>query len=63
MCTTPYCFGDCEDCIEDKKREKKERDNETCQFSNGKVLESQCGLFTVSVKQDSCSKCGYTVNY
>jgi len=63
MCTTPWCAGECDDCQDDREREDRQKDNETCQFSGGKVLEYECGLRSVGVKQDSCAKCGFSQNY
>jgi len=35
MCTTPWCAGECDDCQDDREREDRQKDNETCQFSGG----------------------------
>lgn len=54
-------FGDqCSACA---AAEKEEKDNAPCPHSSGRVTESNCKLRSTSVKQDSCSACGYTYNY
>ena len=64
MCNTPWCFGDCEDCLRDKADKEEWERLTPCPHSPGPyVPQSQCGLKTVSVKQDACSKCGLIVNY
>lgn len=63
MCHTKWCYGDCDECEAEKKREQEAKERETCQFSDGQVLESECGLSVSSTKQDSCGKCGYVFNY
>lgn len=58
MCRTPWCYGDCEDCIADQKYEQ-ERDeaNAECPYRK------DCNWETVHVKQDRCITCSKTFNY
>jgi len=62
-CRTPWCYGDCEDCLAEKKEEENREARRTCPESGGRVLASECGIKSVSVKQDACNKCGYVFNY
>lgn len=64
MCHTPWCFGDCDECIAEAKFEADCKASQTCRFDpEESVLESECGLKATSVKQDTCNKCGYVYNY
>lgn len=64
MCTTAWCYGDCEECLEEKARKQAEEDSECCRFSPGPyVPQSQCGLQTIDVKTDACRKCGFIQKY
>lgn len=58
MCTTPWCYGDCEDCLRETKRNKEYEERTSPCPHNVK-----CKLKTVSVKQDQCTTCGKTFNY
>lgn len=58
MCRTPWCWGECDECIADKKREEEwEEANAECPHKK------KCVLETVHVKQDRCKSCGQTFNY
>lgn len=53
MCSTPWCYGDCEDCIREQKREKEYKEsNEVCPYRK------ECKWVTVDVKNDKCTTCG-----
>lgn len=58
MCREPYCFGDCEDCLEDKRAEK-EREELNAECPHRK----ECKWIATSVKQDKCTTCGQIYNY
>lgn len=58
MCRTPHCFGDCDECIADAKREKEyEEANAECPYR------TECNVKDINVKQDRCSTCGRVWNY
>jgi len=54
-------FGD--QCSKCAAEEAEERRNATCDESNGRVLQRECGLKSVHAKLDECSKCGYRFVY
>lgn len=58
MCSTHWCFGDCEQCIAEKEFERKlEEDNVECPHRK------ECNWVVVHVKQDKCTTCRKTFNY
>jgi hypothetical protein len=58
MCTTPWCYGDCDQCIRDAKQEKEfEEIQKECPHKK------ECNIITVHVKQDRCTNCNYVYNY
>ena len=58
MCHTKWCYGECDECIADKKREQEyEEVNASCPHI------SECILVTVDVKTDRCKTCGQIFTY
>lgn len=58
MCRTPYCFGDCEECIaEDKYQKELEESITDCPYRK------ECNWVTVSIKSDKCTTCGQVYTY
>lgn len=58
MCRTPWCFGDCEECI----KEQAENDAYS-EFYAECPHRKECNLNTKSAKEDVCSSCGKSFNY
>jgi len=64
MCNTPWCYGDCEDCVKESKQKQDEEDRECCRFSPGPyVPQNQCGIKAVDTYTDACGKCGFVKKY
>lgn len=58
MCHTKWCYGECDECLADKKREKDhEEASALCPHRK------ECLFVTVSIKEDRCRTCGRVVNY
>jgi len=58
MCSTPWCFGDCEECEADKKLEQEYKEaNAQCPHRK------ECKWITVDVKNDRCTTCGKIYTY
>ena len=58
MCSTPYCYGDCDECIAEQKRRKEDDEYFTpCPYN------VKCKWETVNVKLDRCTTCGKTFDY
>ena len=58
MCNTPYCFGDCEDCIaETKIKEDMEDSNKKCPYRK------ECKWQNIDAKHDKCLTCGHIEVY
>lgn len=58
MCSTSYCFGDCEECQAEKENEtEREESNATCPYRK------ECNWVAVDVKNDQCTTCGDTYTY
>lgn len=58
MCRTPWCFGDCEECELEKKREQEhEETSAECPYRK------ECNLIVISNKSDKCTSCGIVYNY
>ena len=58
MCNTPWCYGDCEECEADKKREQEQEEmNAECPHRK------ECNWVVTSVKSDRCTTCGDTFEY
>lgn len=55
-CRTPYCYGDCDECLDDKRREEEQYDEE-CPRSK------KCNVVTINIKTDKCTTCGQVFNY
>lgn len=58
MCSTPWCYGDCDECEADKKRQK-----EYAESSAVCPYRKECKWVTVNVKLDECKTCGKTFSY
>jgi len=53
MCHTNWCFGDCDECLLDKKLEEEYQESITeCPYKK------QCHFETISVNSDKCKTCG-----
>jgi len=58
MCSTPWCFGDCEECEADKKYEQeREEANAECPYRK------ECNWVATDVKNDRCTTCGKGYTY
>lgn len=58
MCRTPWCGGECDECIADKKaQEKYEDENISCPHRK------ECNWETIDVKHDRCKTCGHIETY
>ena len=58
MCSTPYCWGDCDECIADKQRaDREEWENASCPHN------PRCNIVTIDVKTDKCTTCGEIIRY
>jgi hypothetical protein len=58
MCSTPWCFGDCEECEADKKYEQ-EREEASAECPYRK----ECNWVATDVKNDRCTTCGKGYTY
>ena len=58
MCSTPWCYGDCEEC-EARKQSEKDFEEMNAQCPHRK----ECNLVTVDVKTDTCTYCGKIFTY
>ena len=58
MCHTPYCFGDCEECLSwDAYVKEAEEASKECPYRK------ECNCTFVNVKTDKCTTCGKIFNY
>lgn len=58
MCSTKWCYGDCDECVaEEKYREEMEESLKECPYRK------ECSWVNVHVKQDKCTNCGKIFNY
>jgi hypothetical protein len=58
MCTTHWCFGDCDECEAEKKlKQEYEEANAQCPYRK------ECNWVTTDVKNDRCTTCGQTYTY
>lgn len=58
MCSTPYCYGDCPECVREQNRKKEyEERSAECPYN------LNCKIKTASIKQDVCTTCGKIWNY
>lgn len=58
MCSTKWCFGDCDECIADQKYEEEFLEN------NKECPErKECNWVAVGTKLDKCTTCGDTYTY
>lgn len=58
MCRTPYCYGDCDECLGEEKERK-----EFEEFSAECPRRKECKLQYVNPKADQCKHCGQIFNY
>jgi hypothetical protein len=58
MCSTPWCYGECDEC------KAEEAENERLQDSIAECPHrKECNWVTVNVKADRCTTCGQTFTY
>ena len=58
MCSTSWCYGDCDECLADAKWEKEQEElNAECSYRK------ECNWVVVDTKNDRCTKCGDTFVY
>lgn len=58
MCSTPWCFGECDECIRQAKSDKEwEEANKECPYRK------ECVWVTLDVKTDKCTTCGLITKY
>jgi len=58
MCNTAWCFGECDECIQDKKKEERYIDDSAqCPYK------AKCNFETLDIKTDRCATCGEIFNY
>jgi hypothetical protein len=58
MCSTPWCWGECDDCIRQAKLDKEwEEEHTDCPHRK------ECTWVTLNVKTDKCTTCGLVTNY
>jgi hypothetical protein len=58
MCSTPWCFGDCEEC-ETEKRLEQEYEESIAECPHRK----ECNWVAIDIKNDSCKTCGKIYTY
>lgn len=58
MCRTPWCYGDCEECIRDQKEQEEYKE-----FISECPNKKTCTLTMINTKTDRCAYCGEIFNY